>query len=160
MAKERLDEFEAVNPSPPSTRNASSLTRNQWLPPMQGMVKINCDGAIFSKENKTRIGVVIRDNRGLVLGSLSKQAPQAYAPLEIEAMTASAALQFRADLGFHHVILETDSQVLVKALLNDTKFLSVMGLVLDEIRISATCFNELHYSYIKRECSKIAHMLA
>ena len=126
---------------------------------MQGMVKINCDGAIFSKENKTRIGVVIRDNRGLVLGSLSKQVPQAYAPLKIEAMTASAALQFRADLGFHHVILETDSQVLVKDLLNDTKFLSAMGLVLDEIRISATCFNELHYSYIKRECSKIAHML-
>ncbi|XP_075655907.1 uncharacterized protein LOC142626025 [Castanea sativa] len=78
LAKERLHEFKVVNPSPSSTQNVSSSTRNRWLPPVQGMVKINCDGANFSKENKTGIGVVIRDSRGLVLGSLFKQVPQAY----------------------------------------------------------------------------------
>lgn len=57
-------------------------------------------------------------------------------------MAAATALQFASDLGFQHVILETDLHVLVKALLDDTEFLSAVGLVLDDIRLSATFFNE------------------
>lgn len=41
LAKGRLHEFKVVNPSPSSTRNASSSTRNRWLHRMQGMVKTN-----------------------------------------------------------------------------------------------------------------------
>ena len=80
----------------------------------------------------------------MVLGSLSKQISQAYNPLEIEAMTVTTAVQFMLDLGFQHAILETDSLVLVKALRDDTEFLSAAGLVLDEIRIMVNLFNELH----------------
>ena len=60
-------------------------------------MKINCHGAIFSDKKKSGIGVVIHDNLGLVLGSLSKQLPQAYTPLEIEAMVESTRLQFASD---------------------------------------------------------------
>ena len=64
------------------------------------MLKINCDGAKFIKENRAGIGVVIRDSEGMVLGSLSKQIPQAYSPLEIEAMAVTIAIQFASELGF------------------------------------------------------------
>ena len=96
----------------------------------------------------------------MVLGSLSKQISQAYNPLEIEAMTVTTAVQFMLDLGFQHAILETDSLVLVKALRDDTEFLSAAGLVLDEIRIMVNLFNELHYSRVNREGNIIAHKLA
>ena len=56
------------------------------------MVKINCDGATFKDQKKSSVGVVIRDDNGMVLASMSKQLPQLYSTLEVEAMAASTAL--------------------------------------------------------------------
>ena len=72
LAKERLREFQDVNPHPPSPRTAHSLVQ-KWKPPDHGLVKINCDGAKFEKENRAGIGVVICNSEGMVLGLLSKQ---------------------------------------------------------------------------------------
>ena len=110
---------------------------------MQGVVKINCDGAIFADKKKSGIGVVIWENLGSVLGSLSKQLPQAYTPLEIEAMVDSTTLQFASDLGFTYAVLESDSQVLVNALCNDTIFLSSNGLLIEDIILNARFFTLL-----------------
>ena len=96
----------------------------------------------------------------MVLGSMSKQIPQAYSPLEIEAMAVAAAVQFAVDLGLQHAILETDLLVLVKALHDDIEFLSAVGLVLNEIRSLVNLFYELHYSHVKREGNIVAHKLA
>ena len=74
------------------------------------------------------------------MGSLSKQLPQAYTPLEIEAMIASTILQFALDMGFTRVVLESNSQVLVNALCNDTIFLSSNGLLIEDIRLNARFF--------------------
>ena len=143
LAKERLQEFLALNPHPPLHRTAPPLAQ-KWKPPQHRLVKINCEGARFTAENRAGIGVVIGDSEGMVLGSLSKQISQAYSPLEIEAMVVTTAMQFVLDLGFQHAILGTNLLVLVKALREDTKFLLAVGLVLDEIRIMVNLFNELH----------------
>ncbi|XP_075645389.1 uncharacterized protein LOC142616414 [Castanea sativa] len=114
---------------------------------------------LFTDKKKSGIGVVIRDSHGLVLGSLSKQLPQAYIPLEIEAMAAATTLQFAMDLGFNHVVLESDSLVLVNALCYDTTLLSSNGLLMEDIRLQARFFNQLHYSHVQREDNKVAHKL-
>ena len=74
-------------------------------------------------------------------------------------MAVKIALQFATDLGVQHAILKTDSLVLVKALREGTKFLSTVGLVLDEIRNMINFFTELHYSHVKREGNIVAHKL-
>ncbi|KAL4626029.1 hypothetical protein ACB092_05G065900 [Castanea dentata] len=96
MAKERLEEFLAVQP-PPRTR--PMVIRSQWQPPSLGLVKINFDGAVFSKENKSGIGVVISDDYGLVMALLAKQLPRVHSPLEIKALIVSTTLQFASNLG-------------------------------------------------------------
>ena len=63
------------------------------------MVKINFDGTVFSKENKSEIGVVVRNENGLVLGSCTKRLSQSYNATEIEAMAATTALVFTSELG-------------------------------------------------------------
>ncbi|KAK9991820.1 hypothetical protein SO802_026805 [Lithocarpus litseifolius] len=159
LAKERLQEFQAVNPHPSSIRSAPP-TVQKWKPPDHELVKINCDRARFAKENRAGIGVVIRNSEGLVLGSLSKLVLQAYSPLEIEVMAATTALDFASDLGFQRAILEIDSLVLVKVLSDHTEFFSTVDLVLDEIGHKVNFFNELHYSHVKREGNIVAHILA
>ena len=108
-AKERVTEF-ALTPSMPSIpRLDLTSTRATWHPPTQGVVKINCDGATFQEQKKSGIGIVIQDNNGLGMASMSKLLPQLYTPMEIEALATSTALEFASELGFGLAILETDS---------------------------------------------------
>ena len=96
----------------------------------------------------------------MVLGLLSKQLSQAFTPLQIEAIAIKTALQFATNLRVQHDILETDSLVLVKALREGTKFLPIVGLVLDEIINMVNFVTELHYSHVKREGNIVDHKLA
>ena len=75
-------------------------------------------------------------------------------------MVESTTLQFASDSGFTYAVLESDSQVLVNALCNDTIFLSSNGLLIEDIRLNARFFNQLHYSHIKREGNKVVYNLA
>ena len=83
--------------------------RANWLPPPPNYFKINYHRAVFAKVNKSGIGVVIRDNQGLVIASLVQQISQAYQAIEVEAMAASRALKFGLEFGIHWAILEGDS---------------------------------------------------
>lgn len=60
-------------------------------PPL-GFVKINFDGAVFSKENKSGASIVIWNREGFMLASQSRQFNQAYSPSAIEAVAAHTDL--------------------------------------------------------------------
>ena len=123
LASELTAEFaQFITPTlPPPVTAVYSQTR--WRPPQFGSVKINCDGATFKEQNRSGVGVVIRDENGLVLASLSKQFPQLYTALEVEAMVAATALSFAVQLGFHSGTLESDSLLLVSALVENHNYL-------------------------------------
>lgn len=74
-------------------------------------MKINFDGAIFSAENKFRIGIVILDSSSLVIASCSQLLPQAYLASEV-----AKTLSFAQEVGVSKAILEGDSAVFMKAL--------------------------------------------
>ena len=99
------------------------------------LVKINFDGAVFLKENKSGIGVVVRNENGLVLGSCTKRLSQAYSATEIETMVATTALVFASELGVRQAILEGDSMVVIKALKEFEYPLSPLGLLLEDVRM-------------------------
>ena len=149
-ARELTAEFAQSITSPLLPRVTATPPQTRWRPPHLGLVKINCDGATFKEQNKSGVGVVIRDGNGLVLASLAKQITQLYTALEVEAMAAATALSFAAQLGFHSGILESDSQLLVSALIENHTYLSTDGLLLDDIRFYASFFNQLPYSHVTR----------
>ena len=124
------------------------------------MVKINFDGALFSKEQKSGIGVIIRDAQGVVLVSLSRTFSCVYSPFEVEGVVAASTLQLVFELEFQEVILEGDCQFLMHALKYDSPFLSTDSIILDVVRSKARCFSKLQYSHVKREGNKIDHVLA
>ena len=63
--------------------------------------------------------MVIRNNQGLVMASLSQQLHQAYRAEKIEALAGARALQFALEVGVDKAILEDNSQLLMKASTND-----------------------------------------
>ena len=81
QAREKLQEFSSFhNPTLPPTATPASC----WRPPNHNYAKINFDWALFSKENRAGIGVVIRNEARLVLASLSQQISLPATVLEVE----------------------------------------------------------------------------
>ena len=68
QAKEKLAEFFAVLPPTPL---AIPKPKARWKPLDARFVKINFNGAIFRTENKSGIGIVVRNHTYAILASLS-----------------------------------------------------------------------------------------
>ena len=119
LAKDRHAEFRAVQiPRVP----AVPRSRARWVPPSNGLLKINFDGASFRVENKSGIGVVIRDGQGMVLASLSEKLPRAYGSEEVKTLAAARALVFAREIGVDNVVLEGDSSILMSALRREDQY--------------------------------------
>lgn len=80
QAKEKLVEF------PPTYTSSSTKTEGEMDPPDTSFFKINFDGAIFRNENKSGIGVVVRDHTSSIIASLSQHISPALQLAEIEAV--------------------------------------------------------------------------
>ena len=89
VSKDRMEEFLVVQPPP---KPPPIIPRVCWYPPPPGFVKINFDKAVFSKENKAMVGIVIWNRKGCVLASQSRQINQTYSPNVIEAIAAPIGL--------------------------------------------------------------------
>ena len=70
MAGESLCEFQNLRPTHAKVPRMARSVR--WRLPPNGSVKVNFDGALFSKENVAGLGIIIRDDHGLVLAALSQ----------------------------------------------------------------------------------------
>ena len=77
----------------------SSDLVGRWSPPSGSQYKVNVDGAMFSKWNESDVGVIIRDDKGLVVAALSKKIGAPVGALEVEANTFEVGLQFAKDVG-------------------------------------------------------------
>ena len=104
------------------------------------MVKINFDGAIFCRENKSGIRVVIRDCSGSVLTSYSKKISQAFKSSEVEALAVVTALSFATKVGITEVVLECDSMEVIQALIQPGSTLSSIGPWIDDSKVLANDF--------------------
>ena len=101
-AKERLQEFsQQPNPAPPTMVRPETC----WRPPDKSWFKVNFDGALFCQEHRAGIGVVIRNEEGAVIASLSQQIHLPSTVLEVETMATRRALEFAMEIGVHKVIL-------------------------------------------------------
>ena len=94
-AKERLQEFsQQPNPAPPTTVRPATC----WRPPDKSCFKVNFDGALFCQEHRAGIGVVIRNEEGAVITSLSQQIHLPSTVLEVETMATRRALEFAMEI--------------------------------------------------------------
>ena len=115
---------------------------------------------MFPKENKVGIGVVIRNNQGLVIALCSKKLPQAYSGDEIEALAAAVALSFASEIGVSSAVLEGDLLVLIKALMDEEASMASFALLVEDVKGKSQSFDQLLYSHTKKEGNLlVAHNL-
>jgi hypothetical protein len=72
-------------------------SKQPWIPPRSGWVKINTDGAFSEALGEAGIGVIIRNHRGRVILSGWKYLSKAGLTEEVEALAAREGLALAAD---------------------------------------------------------------
>ena len=104
--------------------------------------------------------MMIWNNQGLVLASLLQQLPQAYGPLEVEALAIAKALQFSSEIGITNIVIWGDSLVLIQPLRSGNESLTPYGLLLEDVWVCSNSFTQFRYFYVKRESNKVTHSRA
>ncbi|XP_065623642.1 uncharacterized protein LOC136064997 [Quercus suber] len=154
---DRIQDFK-LNNSSLATTVGHPPTR--WQAPDQDNYKVNFNGALFSEANTAGIGVVIRNEEGQVMVSLSQKTTLPFTAIEVEAMAARRALELALETGFQQIILEGDSQILLSALEKNFHTLSNFGHLITDIQYLASCFSKMQYSHVRKHCNTVAHSLA
>ena len=111
LARDTLQEFLVANP--PSCGIAPAPTLVKWLPPPVGWVKVNFDGALFKECDSAGLGVIIRNDLGLVMAASTHIIPLPTSVEMVEVLAARHAICLARELQFNKVIVEGDSEVVI-----------------------------------------------
>ena len=142
-------------PHPPQPHGPSF-----WKSPPLGCYKVNVDGAVFKDRGHCGIGVVVRNDKGQIMGALSKLFPFPLGALEIEAKAAKIGAAFAWDLGLRDIIFEGDSQTIMATIANhDPGPIQVQNLIVD-IKSWKSMFSVWQSSFTRKDGNKAAHQMA
>jgi hypothetical protein len=133
----------------------------RWTQPPEDFLKINIDGSFCRESNTGGWGFCIRDCNGEVCGAGMGQLVHVADALHAEAIACLKAIEFAADAGMGHIIIETDA-TLLKSALQSSEFDSAHhGVLFREAKfLLFTNFLDYKVLYCKRSCNKVAHVLA
>ena len=106
------------------------------------------------------IGVVIRNDRGQMMGSMSKRVELPLGALEIEAKAVEEGVQLAWDLGLKLIILESDSLTVVNSLREHSLISSNIHKVVERTIRNLCCFDAWEASYTCRSSNFATYVLA
>ena len=86
-----------------------------WAAPTQGKYQVNID-VVFKEHGCCGIGVVIRNDQRQLMGAMCKKVDFLLGVLEAKAKVAEAGILLAWDLGLKDIVVEGDSQLVIKPL--------------------------------------------
>ena len=93
-------------------------------------------------------------------GVISLYFPLPSMVIEVEALAARRGIELVVETGFRNIVLESDSQVLIIALWEDSCSLASFGHIVKNIHFIASQLSSISYTHVKRQCNTLTHSLA
>uniref|UniRef100_A0A2N9HKV4 CCHC-type domain-containing protein n=1 Tax=Fagus sylvatica TaxID=28930 RepID=A0A2N9HKV4_FAGSY len=121
----------------------------RWSPPPPGYVKVNYDGAVFLETMEAGLGVVIRDELGRPMVSLSQKVPFPGSSTAVEALALRRAMFLAIEMGFYSVIVEGDSEMLVRAVTSLGGSATVYGHVVEDVQYLTQQMTHCEFTYVQ-----------
>ena len=137
-----------------------TIKQDQWRPPPSGHYKINVDAAVHIEQQLTRLGAVIRNSKGQVIGAAMRSTSFQE---DVTAATAEAVklgMEMAKEARLMDVIVETDCIGVVNLANNETSNRKEILWTISEIQECKAGFQSIQIQYVPRCCNKFAHSLA
>lgn len=130
--------------------NGPNITANivSWEKPQIGRLKLNANAAIDQSNGVMGFGWILRDHNGVFLVAENKWVHGIYSAKKAEAISMCEALSQLKDTGLGEVDIETDSQLVFKAM-SSPKFISSFGLLVGDIKELASLINDVEFHFVK-----------
>ncbi|XP_075674992.1 uncharacterized protein LOC142644220 [Castanea sativa] len=122
--------------------------------------EVNVDGAIFKELNSCGIGIVIRNDKGQIMGAMSKMLDQPLDALEVEANAVEEGVLLAKDLGLRYIIIEGDALMVMAALSGHTSPPSSIQHIIAGAQLWALSFSAWKSTHVRRNCNQAAHLMA
>ncbi|XP_042958008.1 uncharacterized protein LOC122293496 [Carya illinoinensis] len=126
----------------------------------ESSLKLNVDGAIFSDQCRSGIGVVLRDDKGQVTFAASKLEDALADPMEIELIAILRGIQLCIPLGIAELQIESDALLVIEELKKDGRSSTLWSSLIHEIKTLLSSFPAWSIQYRGRESNGVAHNLA
>ena len=144
--------------SAPSSPKATITFR--WLPPPTGWVKVNFDRATFKEKSLAGLGCIIRNEKGLVMAAFTQIIPLPTLVEMVEVLAMRSAIGFAQELSLDQVILEGDSETIIRVLSRGGWDSSSLGHIFKDINFFSSVFQSLSFCHTRRQGDRVAHRLA
>ena len=97
---------------------------------------------------------------GLVMVAFTQHIPLPTSVEMVEILAARGALCFAKDLGFNKLIMEGDSEIIIKALSSNGLFASSFGHIVQDIKMVSSSLGSVLFNHTRRQGNRVAHELA
>ena len=102
---------------------------------------------MFKDEDRAGIGVVVQDNRGMVMASLSQNIPLPHSVMNLETLVACKALELSLKLGLDKAILKGESLIVINALRDFSPSTASYGLLIRDAHLLANLFTSISFQH-------------
>ncbi|XP_058223051.1 uncharacterized protein LOC131332769 [Rhododendron vialii] len=134
-----------------------------WQKPTGGKLKFNVDGAWVSRSDglaEAGAGIVARDSNGSFVAARSLNLGVVGTPLCAEAMVWRAAFDFAILLGLDSLVMEGDSQQLVRCIRGEIACSTEVEVVVEDVRRLRNLVRECEVVFVRRSANGVADALA
>ena len=130
----------------------------RWIPPPQGVLKVNVDAALSKNSDTAAVAAVARDETGMFLGASALVVEGITSPEVAEAMACREGLALASDLDLQKIRIATDCVNVVKNIYGQG--MGLYGHIVMEIKAGAARFVDAQFVHESRSSNGDAHRLA
>lgn len=127
-----------------------------WNPPPPNKLKVNFDAG-WTGNSETGFGLIIRDHESRMMAATTHMEPFRLDPTVAEAMALRWCLSTIAELGLEDVLIESDSQMVIKAM-QKQRSKPDMEPIIQDFKFLAQTFSSISYSHVNRQANNAAHV--
>jgi ribonuclease HI len=133
---------------------------SSWAAPEAGWIKVNTDAGWSASDASGGVGVVARDEKGVVLYSAWKTLARCSSAEQAEVLACLEGIRYLAAHPQHRGILETDCARIVAVLSSIAEDRSAHWCLFQEARFLMNMLSEVKVCKVSRVSNRVAHDLA
>lgn len=153
VSKRMLDSLER------SGRQAAGVSAFSWNTPIEGTVKLNCDGFVRSFAEAAACGGVLRDHNGTFLWGYAVKLGSCIVP-QAELWAILHGLKLTTARGFKRIHVETDSTTMVNFINKGCTSSHLCRPLVNEINRLIAEVDKITVTHVHREANQVADLLA